>query len=722
MSVNPKRLSIRDLVPAPDLISDSLINPERSHSAAQSALLRKYKSFKAEVSLKKQIEVECENYEIHGRIDGIRRVRGGFCIYEIKPVPDNPKRWKRHAQLLQARLQLILYCDLFQSGESDYRGKLKKAILLLIGEDGRVCEDEIEISQSEGALRKRIHAIRKNNEAMQSRFNALSNIENSFLSDRQTDRPLQAEAEAVIASRPLADRLLLTLPPGAGKTRIAMRFALRVSLTHSLQIVWITAKSAGRHTVLEEVNRLRALGIDASTCWKTSSNRLCTCDSPDENCNIRSLTRAALFFGEISDDELLNHAEVYCPHQINRYLENQVNIVVADINYLLNSSSLTQRAAILIIDEVQHFVDRVIESSRIRIPIRQLRNLVFKLPASRRDRYSELLNPEWLDDELLSCESSLWINLADEIRQRRIEDNLAESILRLSRLLSGDSESYQLTWYSTGTSSGWLGAMTEPEHFTGDIIEKYPVVAALSGSLPDDHQTLQTMLPGFADFLRISPAPCHYQTVVISPQLDFRFPISQTDILKSVANLLKLHEEFSSTIAVFTQNRESSLAISEALRVRSCVSILDQDIDAEWRIIEDLSPDFVFIPLGSNLSESVNPPDGVFSCAVVLSPGHQPQDNIFLQSSELSKPTSYYHQSVRESVSRIIQAVGRVQRSPESMTPVFLLNQAFVRPEFLELWPRSWHQNLSEIIFENISESLEHIRALQSQKHNNRVI
>ncbi|MBU1919719.1 PD-(D/E)XK nuclease family protein, partial [bacterium] len=497
--MNPQKLSIRDLVASPDLEFHSLANPERSHAAAQAALGRKYKSFKSEVALTVVLELDNSRFEIHGRMDGIRRVKDGYCIYEIKPVPGNPRQWRHHSKLLRARWQLMLYCDLLQTAPSPFRGKLQKAILLLAGDDGKVCEESIDINTAAGALRKRLCAIQKKQEARRSRQCALESIDRFFEADKQSDRPLQVSAESKINSDPLPDRLLLTLPPGAGKTRLALRFALRAARRLRLPVYWITAKAAGRHTVQEEIERLQALGLKLSFCWKTTADRLCSCDSPGEDCPIRIKTQTALFFGELSAGELAEPSACWCPHQIQQYLQTQSHIVIADINYLLNASSLIQYPAVLIIDEVQHFVNRLLDHSRVVIPLRRLKKLMQRLPASRRLKFSELLNPEWLDDELLSSNPSLWNELAVLLRQCAVEDDLSYTIQRLAALLAKDPDNYSLTWYSSGLESGWIGMIAEPESFVCESLRQYPVVAALSGSLPEDPDTLRALLPGFAE-------------------------------------------------------------------------------------------------------------------------------------------------------------------------------------------------------------------------------
>lgn len=709
------KLAIRDLVPAPDPGPRSLTIPERSHAAAQAALRRKYKSFVSEVSLSTQFEVAGELYLVQGRLDGLRRLKKGWCLYEIKPVTGNPRHWLHSPELLQACWQLILYCDLFLNAGSAYQGSIEKAVLLLVGDDGRTCDVPVDISASSGAIKRRLYAIHKQQETHRSAFRSLQSIESVFERDRRTDRPLQVLAEREILDSPITDRILLTLPPGAGKTRLALRSALRSSLAHQLQIVWITAKATGRRTVIEELERLQTLGLAISHCWKTTAERLCNCDTPGADCPIRILTQTALFFGELNSENLTNPADRWCPFQIQQSLQQHANVIVADVNYLLNASSLSQRPFVVVIDEVQHFINRVLEHCRIKISRRQLKQQINKLPSTRKARFSELVDPEWLDEELLTNNSQLWFELADELRHGDLIDEQAIWILRLAALLADDSEAYSVVWYSTDSDSGWIGILTDPELFVQRVLERFPAIIALSGSLPADTETVRTLLPGFNDFEIVSPAQQQRHLTAIIPALDFRFPVKHEDISHAVSLLTSLHEAFPGTIAVFTQNRESSTLLETALRVRGYVSLLDVDIDTEWSAVAAFKPDFVLIPLGSSLSESVNPPQGLFSGAVVLAPGHAPPDRLLEHCTQSTIADSLYLQSVRESGSRIIQAAGRVNRSPDAVVPVFLLNQAFVKPEFMSLWPRSWFPDEQDIIFKTIADAVSHFRTLMNE-------
>ena len=132
--------------------------------------------------------------------------------------------------------------------------------------------------------------------------------------------------------------------------------------------------------------------------------------------------------------------------------------------------------------------------------------------------------------------------------------------------------------------------------------------------------------------------------------------------------------------------------------MRGFTILLDEDIQNDWSSAVAAAPDFLFISLGGSLSESVNPPPGLFSAAAILAPGHRAPDEFDLLRSLVQGAASGGEEGAdprpREiaahAVSRVVQAAGRVQRSPESRQPVLLLNRVFAEPDYLNAWPCPW--------------------------------
>ena len=110
--------------------------------------------------------------------------------------------------------------------------------------------------------------------------------------DAQSDRPAQRVAMESLAAADVARPLLLSMPPGSGKTRVALRYGLRAAFARELPLYWITTKARGRDEVLAELARYTAAGIPLRVLWKTAPERLCDCDLPSTDCPRNSDTRS----------------------------------------------------------------------------------------------------------------------------------------------------------------------------------------------------------------------------------------------------------------------------------------------------------------------------------------------------------------------------------------------------------------------------------------------
>ena len=204
--------------------------------------------------------------------------------------------------------------------------------------------------------------------------------------------------------------------------------------------------------------------------------------------------------------------------------------------------------------------------------------------------------------------------------------------------------------------------------------------------------------------------------MAIVPLLDFSYPISLDDHEHASDILRILRDSFGATVAVFGQNRASNEIMAWRLHARGFTSLLDSDLDDDWERARAARPDFLFVSLGGDLAESVNPPPDLLSCGVVLAPGHRPLDvfdrvqTMALANSGHSESTAVDLSRTTNAVSRVVQAAGRLHRSPEDLRPVFLVNKAFGAPDFLRLWPRNWYRRRpQELLFDSLADAQAHM-------------
>ncbi|MBI5059225.1 hypothetical protein HZB60_05505 [candidate division KSB1 bacterium] len=716
-------MSVRELVGNPDLAIPADRAWQHIHHAVQAKLRRKHKSFRSELPLRAEFALSNEIIAVSGRLDGLRRARTGAILYEIKPVPSSPRAWLGSPALEPARRQLRFYADLALAG-----GELSAApyrlVLLLVGPDGNQVEEDVPYAPDAAYLRRRLFALFDH--PLQRRRSQLIPRE-LFVRDACADRPLQLRAWSELCSAD-SSTLLLALPPGSGKTRIALRFALEHASTTGLPIHWITSKSRGREEVLRELARLSELGLTARTVWKTSLERRCPdCPQPQQ-CERRLLTEQILFFGDLdlaaepafrapesADHWARDHN--LCPHALSSGLEPLADLIVADLNYRLIDSTIASRAAINVIDEAQNVAQRARDLWSIHVPDADLRATLRSLTPGSRSHFLALLDPM---SEADASTSSLWSDLHSLLREQSRRDR--SPVFRFAQAVSLWQRDFVIARGAESGAGFWIGIPRNlSESIHSRMLDGDGITLALTGSLPAAEPSRKSLLPGFERFHIIEPAPGYSPPVHVIPLLEFTYPLTLYDHEQAVSSLQAIVAVTGPSILVFGQNAESNQLLCSRLRGLGATSLLDADLGQDWQLAVDCQPDFVLTVPGSNLAESISPPESLFRAAVVLSAGHRPPSAVDRFESHLrntglndydSPPAAVASRWRVEAASRIVQAMGRLNRRPESCKPVFLLNRAFAEPDWLQLWPRHWSALPSGIArWDSLPDCLANVRA-----------
>ncbi len=572
-----------------------------------------------------------------------RLVPAGAILYEIKPVPGNPRQWLRQPELQQARWQLQLYADLAAHATArPWEDRpVAGAVLYLVGEDGKHATEEVDVASATGMLSRRLETILARAADRARRDARSQDLLGQFIDrDRATDRPAQQSADAELATVDSARPLLLSMPPGSGKTRLALRHGLREAFRLRLPLYWITTKARGRDEVLAELARYTAAGIPLRVVWKTVAERLCTCGLAPVDCPRHAETQTGLFFNSLPDlrsraawwpDDLTDYAEAHalCAHEIARELQSAADVVIADVNYLLNPSSLLRHPAVLVLDEAQNLAERIFENSRVRISREELLALAYELPAAGRRLAHGLLSAELWEVDGPDAARGQWLLLNSLLAAGHSAHPVAHAIRRAARLWSAYPIDYAVRWYR-GSSPALIGTLLHADAAIHALLETDAPVIALSGSLPAEGAARDVVIPAASRFHCLEVRAAAAPPVAIVPLLEFRHPLRTEDHEAATDVLRELREHFPPTIAVFGQNRASNELLSWRLRVRGFTILLDEDLADDWSSALAAAPDFLFISLGGNLSESVNPPADLFSAAVILAPGHRAPDEFDL--------------------------------------------------------------------------------------------
>lgn len=731
VSKSPERqvIAIRVLVPEPDPLCgfSGKESAERKHQSVQSRLRRRYRTMRCEVSLVASIAVDDREIIVEGRLDGYRRTRRGISICEIKPVSGASKEWIGQPRLRGALRQLILYMDLAARTPLPPWGKLPVADgeLLLAGTDGSLSCEKIDPPRAHGALERRLRAFFSIHTERDKRPD-LSLLEQFVSRDSVFDRVTQTEAAARL-NESASSRILLSMPPGSGKTRIAFRHAIRQAVCAELPLCWITIKSRGRDTVVEETERFHRAAVPLRVLWKTAADRICTCGYSKESCPVRFDTEEQLFWeglphalppGGWTVDDVLRFASErsLCSYELARFLEPLADVLIADVNYLIGPSSLRGQKAVIVLDEAQNLSRRIRDYYQASLTTEDIRELRHRASPSERDKLRSLF-PDRFSGIEHEVDAKQWLRFLEALSVRDALSDCESAFLRLLRLWEQFPNDVCFAWYRGEGSPMLLGTPVFMNRILDAALASFPFVMALSGSLPADESVRNALFPAGESFECIETTHTQRTPVYVCPILDFLYPISLSDHDTATKSLAKILEKFGGTIAVFGQNCASNEMMAMRLHVRGFTSLLDEDIRDDWSLLLTVKPDFLFSTLGGSLSESVNPPADVFSCAVVLAAGFAAPDPFTrLRQRHASQkavdmadePAETALETLAETVSRIIQSVGRVQRDPLEMKPAFLLARQHATRPFMRAWPKHWiSDDHRDLLCNNLNEALE---------------
>ncbi len=710
--------SIRDLVPQPDLPLESPEYRMRAHRIVQSRFARRYKSFESEVNLRHELVFGSDIVVLTGRLDGLITMRRAMTVLEIKPVPGSAKRWLNHSALEHARWQVILYaglCSLTMATVNQRRLPIKIR-LVLVGTDDSVAIEEINCSSPEAKLTSRLEAVLES--ATQTRaFESVPAVSlHQFVrADKVHDRAVQAAAWEQLERG--SDRLLLALPPGSGKTRLAVRWGLLRASSERCPLVWVTMKNRGRLEVLNELDRYYKNGIPLRIVWKTSADRRCSCAHNLLSCECHRITEEQLFWNGVPNgnalwlpDSLDEYASAsgLCPYSISCSVEKFADVVIADLNYLLFGGLARERRVIYVVDEYHNLSERLEANFTIHLTDDELLETSRGIEPSIRATIRSLLNGD--DGDWTSAREAFTRVAASLSKRVSIGRVAIDKINRLVRHLSNFASDYRLLRGFDNGRGFWIGKLADSKLALDRFLDEKSPLLSICGSLPEPFESRTALIPDFSSFNLVEPElKSPSSEVLILPSLRFRFPLSLEDHQEAAELCCGLIRKHGATLLVFGQNRESNLLLSDRLRAKGLVCLIDEDVKGQWELVSQVKPDAFIGSLGSNTGESVNPPPEIFSACAILSPGFRSREawEVALQDyHELdvteSRMSAMYGERAR-AVSRIIQAVGRVQRSPECNTPVYLLNEVFADESFLMLWPRHWYSsNPRELVIENI--------------------
>lgn len=568
---------------------------------------------------------------------------------------------------------------------------------------------------------------------------------------RRGQRPL---AEAVYKAATQGRCLAAQAPTGIGKTVATLFPMLKAAPSRGLdKIFFLTAKTSGRQLALDAMAQITRQGRHAAVRVMELVARDKACEHPDKACHGESCPLAKGFYDRLPAARqaalarsiavsTLDRAAVreialanqVCPYYLGQELARWCDVVVGDYNHFFDMSAMLHSLALanewkvgVLVDEAHNLVDRARKMYSAELSQEQLQAARTGVPA-------ELRRP--LDSALRAWGAFNREQETDYAVHEALPERLVMALMKLQAAI-GD----HLAEHPEGADSTWQQLMFDTLHFTR-LAESFAAHSLFDVTLRREGRgttstlCLRNVLP--APFLQPRHAAAHTMTLfsaTLSPH-DYH-----ADTLGLPENAVRLEVDSpfeAAQLEVRVARHISTRYAHRAASVDAIVSLMREQFERrrgnylaffssydylhevaqrlaeqapgilQWRQSRGMSEgeqaDFLarftedgqgigFAVLGGSFAEGVDLPGGRLIGAFIATlglPQVNPVNEQMKQRLEKAFGAGYDYTYLYPGLQKVVQAAGRVIRTPDDVGVLHLMDDRFARAEVRGLLPAWW--------------------------------
>ncbi|MFK8080425.1 MAG: helicase C-terminal domain-containing protein [Granulosicoccus sp.] len=372
-----------------DLMPDSVVGPTAREGMQAHRKLQKKRQvlvdqadwLQCEVGVSIEYQIDGSTLRLGGRIDLVDTRTPVLSEIKTTLVP-SMQLPEAHRALQWA--QLYLYGFIFCKQSDVHCEELELELIhvnlldqIETSEHRNVSDVELDVF-AETAMRSYVQWLMKTQAWQQRMVSSTRNLPFPFSQFRQGQRDMSA---AIYRACRDASNLICEAPTGIGKTVSSLYPALKsMGEGKFTQLVYLTAKVAGRHSAEQAIQKLSGAGLETTMIQIRAKEQTCFCTNG--RCERDAMGRCPMtlgFFDRLPQarDELLALGVIdnnqldeiawdhqLCPFELVQQLLPWVQLVVADYNYVfdplvrLPHFSASGHNALLLIDEAHNLVDR----------------------------------------------------------------------------------------------------------------------------------------------------------------------------------------------------------------------------------------------------------------------------------------------------------------------------------------------------------------------------
>ncbi|HCL87278.1 MAG TPA: ATP-dependent DNA helicase [Comamonadaceae bacterium] len=548
--------------------------------------------------------------------------------------------------------------------------------------------------------------------------------------------------------------LLAQAPTGIGKTVATLFAQLKAAPGQQIdRVLYLAAKTSGRQMALDALAQLAGSGgapVPLRVLELVAREK--ACEHPGSACHGQSCPLALGFFDRLAgargvalDGRPLTQARVrevalahgICPYYLSQELARWADVVVGDYNYWFDGGALLHALAqslgwrvALLVDEAHNLVERARGMYGAQLPPELLRQARQSATAAREPGVKKALAA--VRRALAALERGME---GDYAVHADLPAPLAGALARCAQVLSEHMAAHPeqfdaplLQWYFALLQFNGLLEGFDTQHALIDSQRagpRQPCTVSLRCIVPAPHLAPRWAAAHTATLFSATLQPAHYHADLLGlpdthGATEVAAPFAASQLQVRVARHISTrwaHRAASVTPIVALLARQFAAQPGNYLAFFSSYDYLDQVAGAfaaqhpgvpmwrqERRMGEAAQRDFLarfteggqgiaFAVLGGAFAEGVDLPGrrliGAFLCTLGL-PQVNPVNEQVRARMQALFGRGHDYAYLYPGLHKVVQAAGRVIRSPEDRGVVHLIDDRFARPEVRALLPAWW--------------------------------
>ncbi len=731
-----------DLRFTPSPTAQQGVNGHKTVAANRSA------SYRSEVSLAGQfrhliVRGRADGYDVDGQVlEEVKTFKG-----ELDRIPAN----HRDLHWAQAKVYGALLCRQFDLAELtvslvyfDISTQTQAPALLQVCKASELqdffealCERFIRWADGEVLHRERRNA-------------ALGNLQFAHDAFRPGQRDL---AKAVFNAARSGGCLLAQAPTGIGKTVASLFAMLKACDTEALdKVFYLTAKGSGRALALNALETISKSKSELPLRVIELVAREKSCEHPDKACHGDSCPLARGFYdrlpgartaavaaGALTQDTLrkIAHVHAVCPYYLAQEMVRWCDVIVGDYNHFFDGSALLHGLTLVnawrvgvLVDEAHNLVDRARTMYSASLYSAQLGSVLagapvpLKKPLGRLQQRWSQVSKDQTDPYTVLADPPQAFAFALREATEAMSDYLAQNpsvgegaflqfyfnSLQFARLLDsfGKHSQFDVTLEDMGSTLCVRNMLPAP--FLKPRFAAGQSVVLFSATLtPSNFYTDCLGLPHDTRWLDVTtPFKPEQLAVHIVRNVSTRYS-HRTRSLAPIARLIAAQYEHApgNYIAFFSSYDYLDQAAAELALRQPHIRTWQQsrhmtDVERE-AFLARFAVDGCgvgFAVLGGSFAEGIDLPGtrliGAFVATLGL-PHHNPVNEALRRRLHGEFGTGYDYTYLFPGIRKVVQAAGRVIRSPTDRGVLHLIDDRFATPEVLRLLPTWWRIQTSAI-------------------------